>query len=298
MRPRTRLLLLKVAVVVLPLGLIVAAMHWLLPGLARHREQQLLGETYVLKETDRFRIWRPRDVALEPLVASGLELFLAQLYAQYGEALDLRPLEDEVKITVHVFASHDDLVRYASRRMKQDLSHAEGFYDPVSWGIALTLRPPRELLRTLFHEATHLLMDRSAPEARWSLWFSEGMAVYFESSAVAEGRLVLGGADRGAAARVLELAARGAHVPLERLVDGDEELFRSQAAALAYQEAGLLVAFLLDGAGGRHRQKFLRYYRVESHRGAPPPDALATYLDLSMERLEDEWLAYLRTVVR
>jgi len=298
MRAATRLLLLKLAAVIVPLAAIIGAMHLFLPGLAREREQRLLGERYVIEEGERLRIARPREVRLAPFVAEGLDAFAAAIYERYGEALGLRPVDE--KITIRVFASHDDLVRFAGQRMKQDLSHAGGFYDPASWSIALTLRPPRELLAMLFHEATHLLMDRSAvagPPA-WSEWLSEGMAVFFENSALVPGGLRLGGVNRTDAAVVLTFARRGSHVPLRQLVRGGPELFHGKLGSLCYREAGLLVAHLLEGAGRAHREPFLRYYRLEREPGPCPPEELERQLGVALDDLEKEWLAFLQGIVR
>jgi len=298
MRLERRLLVVKVAAVVVPLALIIAAMHFLLPGVARWQEEQLLGEGYEQQETEHLRLSLPRGTGLAARIAEDFERFTTALYADYGQALSLRPLDDKIKI--RIFASHKDLVSYAGRKMKQDLSHAGGFYDPASWSIALTLRPQAQLFAMLCHEATHLLMDRSAAlgPPRWSLWLAEGMAVFFEHSTVANQRVRLGGADRRDALVVSRLAAQGRHVPLRRLVRGGEALFHGEAGPLCYREAGLLVAYLLASPGGRHRDAFLRYYQLERQPGPCQPSALEAHLGISIEALEKEWLAYLQRVVR
>jgi hypothetical protein len=296
MRGATRLLLLKLAAAIVPIVLLVAAMHFLLPGLAQRREQERLGPGYVLAETERLRIWLPRETPIAPLLAEAFERYTDALYAEYGEPLSLEPLEAKTKITLLVFASHDDLVAYASGKMRQDLSHAEGFYDPVSWSIAVTLRPLPPLLAVLFHEATHLLMDRSAGRAEWSPWLAEGLAVFFERSTVAEDAVRPGGVSRSAAADVAARARRRLHVPLRDLIAGEPEVFRSERAALCYREAGLLVAYLLRDAPAARREAFLRYYDLERQPGPPPPGALEDHLGISLDALETEWLAYLQGV--
>jgi hypothetical protein len=293
-------LVLKIAAAVVPFALVVLAMALVLPAVKGCRERQVLGEGYVFAEAGRIRIAVPREAG-EPLakaVASDFEKFTTALYKEYGEPLGLRPVRDT--ITIRVFASHADLVKFAAREMRQDASHVGGFYDPASWSIALTLLPPRDLLLMLFHEATHLVMDRSAEagEPQWSVWLSEGLAVYFEQTSVQGGRLRLGGASRRDARLVLAYAARRAHVPLRTLVRGGRELFRGPLGSLCYREAGLLVAFLLDGAGGRHRQAFFRYCDLERRPGPCPPTALEQYLGTSLDALENDWLAYLQGIAQ
>jgi len=303
MRSSIRSLILPLAAAALVLAAILGAMHLILPGLARRREQQILGANYVIVETDRVRLALPRlpkapQEALAQRLAADFEGFTTALYRTYGEPLDLHPVED--RITIRVFATHADLVKFAGRHMKQDLSHAGGFYDPASWSIALTLRPPRELLPVLYHEATHLIMDRSARAGSpaWSLWLAEGMAVYFEHSGVVGGRPRLGGADRRKAAAVWALARQRRHIPLAQLVRGGPALFRGKLASLAYTEAGLLVAYLLEGAAGTLRQPFFRYVDLERRPGPCPPQALEASLGVSLDTLETDWLNFLKGAAR
>jgi hypothetical protein len=295
---RSHLFLLKLAVALVPLALILLLMHFLLPGLAWRSEERLLGSHYASEEIGRFRVVSPRGSGLAPLVVQATEAFLAALYADYGQALALQPIEGQ--ITIRLFASQSDLEKFAAHRMKQDLSHAGGFYDPASWSLAITVRPAPALLACLFHEATHLVMDRSATlgDPAWSLWVAEGMAVFFENSAIVVGRLRLGGPDRRDAAVVLTYARGGRHVPLRRLVRAGPEVFRSELGPLAYREAGLLAAYLLTGGGPKLREAFLRYYQIERRPGPVPPDALETHLGLSLDALERDWLAYLRKVAQ
>ena len=169
------------SIVVVVLGLVavvatVAGMRLVLPAVVRQNEQRLLGANYERVEAQGLEVWAPRRSGLGGWLARWFGAFTRALYRTHGRQLRLRPVED--KIVVRVFATQPELVRFARKRMKQDLSHAGGFYDPASWSIALTLLPREKLLPLLFHEATHLVMDRSAlagpPE--WSTWLAEGMA--------------------------------------------------------------------------------------------------------------------------
>jgi len=273
-------------------GAVMVTMRLVLPRLARHREQQLLGASYERVVTKGLEVWAPRNSNLAPWLARWFGAFTRALYHTHGKTLALEPVED--KIVVRVFATQAELVRFARKRMKQDLSHAGGFYDPASWSIALSLLPRERLLPVVFHEATHLVMDRSAPGGppEWSTWLAEGMAVYLEHSMPQGQRLVVGGVSRRAAAAVVALAAAGQHIPLRRLISGGRELFRGAQAPLAYREAGLLVAFLINSR--RHRDGFLRYYAIERKPGPAPPEALESCLETTCENLEKEWLAWLK----
>ena len=60
MRSSIRSLILPLAAAALVLAAILGAMHLILPDLARRREQQILGNNYVIVETDRVRLALPR----------------------------------------------------------------------------------------------------------------------------------------------------------------------------------------------------------------------------------------------
>ena len=295
---RNWVLVVKVAAVVVPLAGLLAVMHFVLPSCARWRQQRELGEKYELTETEHLRIWVPRGRRLDEFVAAVMEHFTSELHREYGDALALDTLDD--KITVRLFETQEELATFASRRMTRDPSHTIGFYDPATWSVALTLRPPRELLALIFHETTHLVMDRSATlgSPQWSVWLAEGMAVFFEHSPIEQGRVRLGGKGEAHLALVLARARQGRHLPLPELLRMAPREFYGAHSELAYAEAGLLVAYLLTGDGGKHREGFLRYYHEELKPGPCEPDAdgrhpLERHLGLPADQLEREWLDYL-----
>lgn len=293
MRASTRIWLWKIG---LPAGLLIAvlaAMHFVLPGLATLREQQRLGDRYELVETERLRLWLPKHRPHARVLSEAVPRFAAALYESYGEALALRPLRE--RITLRVFLDQEELARHARQRgMTRDMSNTIGYYSPREWSVALTLLPRPQLVSVACHEVTHLLMHRPdrPNRAQRSLWLIEGAAVFFEHSRL-DGSLRLGGVDPRAAREILVLAEAGEHVPLRELAAGGQELFASDRAPLAYMEAGTLVAFLLDGAEGRHREGFLNYYREELDHGARSPEVLEHHLGLSLSDLEEQWLAFL-----
>ncbi len=82
------------------------------------------------------------------------------------------------------------------------------------------------------------------------------------------------------------------------LVRGGPDLFRGPLGSLAYREAGLFVLYLLRGAAPKRREAFLRYLTVERQPGPVPLGALEAALGAPLNTLENEWLAFLRTIAR
>jgi hypothetical protein len=144
-----------------------------------------------------------------------------------------------IMFSARVFADVRDFRRYAAR---SGAANAESFYDPRTSELVVWLDPARGnswLQKTLAHEFTHAYMDRvwrrTAP-----LWFAEGMAEYFSSFTVREGRLVPGAADRPA----LLLLRLEDPVPLDRFLKlGREEMY-GESFPLLYAQSWSLVHYL------------------------------------------------------
>ncbi len=305
MRVGSRLLILKLAIATALLACVLLAMHFLLPGLTGQRGTGSGAGAPVVAQVGSVRVALPRDgrgmptgPAVAQEAARQFSAFAKELHAELGPALGAQPPTGT--IAIHVFASHAEALAFAKeRKMKQDPAHPSGFYDPAAWTLAATLRPARELLALLFHLAAHLVMERAGgPEAEWSPWLLKGMGMCFEQGASPSGWMRLSTAARHDAAVILALEARNAHVPLHMLVVGGQELFRGPLGALAYREAGLLVAFLLWGNQGKHRDALARYIQLERQPGPVPPGSFKAIFGATPSELEKEWLAFLRTIAR
>ncbi len=304
MRVGTRLLILKLAIAVALLAAVLLAMHFFLPGIIG-TGSGARGERFIIAQVGPVRVTVPAQGGGVP-AGPGVAREVARQFGAFVNALytELRPVlgaqEPPTAVSIHVFSSHAAAVAFAKeRKMKQDAAHPSGFYDPASWTLAATIRPTRELLGVLFHLAAHAAMDRvGGPNADWSTWFYEGVGVCFEQGAAPSGWARLSTAARHDAAVVLTLAARNAHVPLHMLLGGGPELFRGQLGALAYRESGLLVAFLLWGGQGKHRDALGRYAQLEAKPGPVPLGSLKAAFGLTPSELEKEWLAFLQLIAR
>jgi hypothetical protein len=120
---------------------------------------------------------------------------------------------------------------------------------------------------TIVHEATHQIMFNSGIHQRYldcPLWFSEGMAVYFESPDLGNSR-GWGGAGKINDGRLADfrkyLKGRPAD-SLKTLVTADDRFRDTKTAISAYAEAWSLTYFLV-----KHRQKqYVAYMKALSQR--------------------------------
>lgn len=191
----------------------------------------LMGDHFVLRG----------DVAIDDLRASGayLEEFLRSIQGAIGgDAKD-------IMFSIRIFRDPRDFRRYAALA---GAANAESYYDPRTQEVVICLDPARGRLglqKTLAHEFAHEYMDRvfgcTSP-----LWFAEGMAEYFASFAVREGRVEPGAMDREAVRRV----SLGAPEPLERFLAMTREDFYGHAFPLLYAQAWSLVHYLFSRGDG------------------------------------------------
>lgn len=304
MRVGTRLLILKLVLAAAALGVVLAAMHFVLPALLGRRGPRTPGEANFFAETKAVRVTVPRSGSAFPTgpslalqLAGQTDAFLQSLRTELGPALALPPTAQ--RLVVNVLPNHAEAEAFArEHKLTVDVAHPSAFYGPESWTIVVTLRPYPELLGLVLHMAMHLLMERAGgSQAQWSPWLFAGMAVAAEQGALGQFLPNPGPITRRDAAVVLSLASRSAHVPLHMLVRGGRELFTGPLGSLAYREAGLFVVFLLRSTPTR-RAAFLPYLTAERQPGPVEPGALEAALGTTLAQLEKEWFAFLQSIAR
>ncbi len=134
----------------------------------------------------------------------------------------------------------------------------------------------------LVHEYTHYVLDMLVPAGNYPRWFSEGLAQYVEYRET--GYLWLGG---GASAGLLP----GSEGPLYSLPELGRDFDGLENTAVAYREAFLLTAYLVDYSVGWDG---LHTLLGEMARGRPFEAALEKVTGLSPKEFESRWLEWLR----
>lgn len=133
---------------------------------------------------------------------------------------------------------------------------------------------------TFLHEYTHWVVDHLVPAGRYPRWLSEGLAQYLEY--VETGYLW-----RDPAGDVEAALGQGTLYSLRDL-DRFGDLTN---AALAYREAFLLVAYIVETRGSEGLQSLLGSLA----RGHGLASALRASTGLSLRGLEEGWLVWLKS---
>lgn len=154
----------------------------------------------------------------------------------------------EARGTVLLFARRADFRRFAEADGRVRQGYA-GYSSRVRGYVALAAEgPPREeIVRTLAHELTHLVLRRTFGEAL-PPWLAEGLADAVGDTARPEGFAPLEGWQgvEGPAARLRGIYAGGRAPDLEGLARLDRSGFDRGAASVDYEASALLVRYLLE----------------------------------------------------
>lgn len=237
--------------------------HWTRLRQAR----QILGQKRPESTLGAYKLWT--DVEDEELLAF-LDTVAVVAEEAYFARLGRLPSGDPLRSAV-LFAREEDYRRYSG---EGDLP--QGHSGHAGNGVLASYtggRPRRHVASTLVHEITHLLNARALA---WDLppWLEEGLAsemgaVWVEDTGVdsVDGRAgavaasFRGFDDHDTSLLLLgERLAAGTLPTLPTVLLLDREGFYQDSAA-HYAYAGVLVRYLLDGEGGRHRDAFLRFLK-------------------------------------
>ncbi|MEN8148549.1 MAG: hypothetical protein ABFS86_01930 [Planctomycetota bacterium] len=284
-----RVLLLRIAVVVVPVMLVLGVLHHFGPDLRRARMVSDLPDGYgVLREIPEYAIYGELENDRAVVASEVLERFTAAVKSEFGRNFRLEPPGSRVDVIV--FSSHGDLSDYGRARFRTDFDRNGGFYVPSDRVLAVIDRGDFEaMLRALFHEGTHLMLDTWVEGAghAWSLWLNEGIATWFEDSRIDGRGIRLGGVSPG----TLSVLRRGGWIPLPRLLRATPEDFRGESNSLFYSESCLLVDFLMRE---ECRPRFAEYFEKERKPGPVRPGVFREILG-DPEALDADLRAWLRT---
>ena len=171
-------------------------------------------------------------------------------------------------------ASAESIIGYFSLRSNRmtmfDLTGVEsGGHSRLRHGTAAEInqilsQPDAErTVATIVHEATHQIAFNCGLHTRYSdcpLWFSEGIAVYFETPDLSssKGWRGVGGINRSRLTQFRQYMNHRRHDSLETLI-GNDKRFRDPNTSLdAYAEAWALTYFLLL----KHQDQYIKYLKV------------------------------------
>ena len=297
---RRKIIFLRVAITVGVVALLLGAMAILLP-LLRARNFARHFDSMQAIERDLYRIYTEEGDPLGPLTAREINRFLVNLYAEWGGAdrLDLVSTGGPgFPIVILLLGNEERLREYHGARYRGvDMRYNAGMYEPVAGTISLISdrrADSAEFRRGLYHEATHMVLDRlvAGRDHAWSWWLNEGLATYLEASRDPSGiGFQLGGTSR----RYLGVVASLPDADVREVLTYDGDSFRGRGNSRAYAMSSVFVAFLLEGADLAYHDRFWRYVERERERGDIPNGVLEATLGVPLAELNRPFQAFVRT---
>jgi tetratricopeptide (TPR) repeat protein len=157
--------------------------------------------------------------------------------------------------------------------------------------IAISLNPnERDPYGTAFHEYVHLNMRDNFPSV--PLWLNEGLAEFYSSMQFAGGEAMVG----GPIPAYIQLLRGKEMLPLKTLfsVGSNSPHYNEQdQSGIFYGESWILVHYLMQGAGGRHRNQFKRFLELVS-RGDNAERTFEEVFGMTLATAEQELRDYVR----
>ena len=249
-------------------------------------------------------------------VASLLEAFAGFFDGQWPG--DAAPAAEPVR--VFLFYSYHKYNQLLGADFSREAVRPAGHYGSAFDALVIHSDPggSTPLADTLVHEAAHQLLHRrvyGSGATRPSIWATEGLASYFEHTFMDETRKFEAGTAGGKQIALL----RGARAPAKNdararlaavrkaledpetplaldLVGADEPAeFYGSNALERYDQAWVLVHFLMHGDGGRYRAGFLRYLAADAA-GSGDAATLERECGLDLGDLDPALAAHVKTI--
>jgi len=247
---------------------------------------------------------------------------LYMAFTNYWSRRGFELKKPEFPLVAIVFSDQRSYVNYAQRELGKAAASTIGcyslrtnrmaMYDLTGRGSRLAVRSPAQINRmlsgaeafrtvaTVVHEATHQIAFNCGLHQRYSdcpLWFSEGIAIYFETPDLTSPRgwRSVGQVNHQRLARLHRYLPRRPADSLQRLITSDDR-FRDTSQALdAYAEAWGLTHFLLS----HHARQYVAYLERLAQKPPAVMDDPATRLrefqeafGRDLRKLDEEFLRY------
>ena len=212
---------------------------------------------------------------------------LEDAYFSYTHRLK-RPADAESKrFPVYLFSSRAGYEAYA-KGIGAAMSNTAGVYSVALQQLLIWNLPDRALFAdTIRHEGFHQYFDRVAD--RPPVWLDEGLAEYFESAGIEDGKWTEGHGNAAHVARVL-----AERFPIEAFLRIDREKFYRNATD-NYARAWALVHFLRRS--GAEREKIFDTLFEKLCAGAPNDEAIdAAFAGADFASLERDFLLHVRGI--
>jgi tetratricopeptide (TPR) repeat protein len=173
-------------------------------------------------------------------------------------------------------------------------SDVAGYFQPGEDVNYITLTPPRgseDPFQTIYHEFVHLLVDNTFGRSNVPAWFNEGLAEYYSTFDIVDGRKVwLGKLDENH----IYLLRQSKMQPLQTLFALDNySLHRNKrdAKQLFYAQSWALVHYLILGNGGKRLPQVNQFVNAMG-RNRPVEEAFREAFQTDFAGMEKELRRY------
>jgi len=298
------------------------------------RTLEQLPKGFEVHKTEHYFIFYNGSKAYAAWCGSLFErLYMA--FRNYWSRQGLESSKPEFPLVAVVFANKRSYVSYAEKTLGEAAESIIGYYEPETTnriimydltapdGIAEAGRRGRnvgaaqisqflaspkaaEAVCTIVHEATHQIAFNSGLHQRLSdcpKWFSEGIAMYFETPDLGKSRgwAGVGAVNRGRLAQFQQfLQQRRPVKSLKSLIVDDGRLIDVDEGKDAYSESWALTYFLIH----KHSKEYIAYLKLLSRKQPLVKDDKATRLAEfekhfgRIDALEGEFVNYMERSVR
>jgi len=289
----SRGLSLKFACLLVPLAGMVLALHAWGTDLGDAFARSRIRLKYRRIDQGPFSIYARRNSAYGEFASRTLDRFTQAMMRVYGGSLRLRrPEAPGFRVTVYLLESKEHLETFGFGELPPD--RKDLYFSPGGTRFAIIVEDGEKQedrdARALLHGMTHAFLALAGEHASWSPWLAEGMATYFEHSALGESPVRLGGGDPEDIAEMQQIVGTRDFLPLPELLAARESDLRGKWGRHLTREAHLLTAFLIES----HRLEFLEYCQQELQPGPVSPQAFERSLG-DPSALESEWIDWIRT---
>ncbi|MHC4451473.1 MAG: gluzincin family metallopeptidase [Planctomycetota bacterium] len=156
----------------------------------------------------------------------------------------------------------------------------------------------KAMFQTMFHEGFHAFARNFLWTGRKAMlmtrWLNEGLAVYYEGSAVEAGYLIHGGPHEHHLQAIRKAMDTGKLIPIDELLTGGGAQFmvaeggENKQAGLYYAQSWLLAHYMTDHVPRRKMQTYV--HQVEA--GMPTRQAFESMMGMSVKRVAAELRAH------
>ncbi len=204
-------------------------------------------------------------------------------------------------LVIFAFSNREEYREWVKKEGLEKAVDCFGFYSGRKQRAYLFEGASPDVVHMLLHEFTHQIYVERMMErgARSNAWIFEGFAEFFEGHDIKDGRLGKSKPHITNRYTAKNAAKEGKLIPIEKMIAADQisELFGGEYSAqecyIAYAQAWAMVYYLLEGDGGKHRTKFMRFMKKDL-RGEGTPEEFKRIFGSDLDKFQNRLKRFLK----